>query len=253
MTISRRFTTLFMYACLSLAVSITGCGGGEGASSDSNGKGGSMARFSLIGDYLYTIAGSKLQLFYIANDPSNISVFANIEVDRNIETLFSANNHLFIGATNGVHIYEHSQPSSPTKVSSLLHVTSCDPVVVSGQYAYVTLRSGSGICRQGENRMDVIDISNIEAPVLVKSYPMRNPTGLGVENNLLFVCDANAGMKIFNLDNPAEPLFTRSETSLNCYDLIPNNHKLVVSDKSGIVQYRYNALQLSKLSHITAE
>lgn len=258
-TKSNKQFLLSVICALCVLVALSGCGGGSSSNStpaDSgryDGKAGSLSRFALVGDFLYAIAGRKLQLFHIANDPSTLSVYANVDIDREIETLFSANGHLFVGAATGVYIYDNSDPSNPSYVSSLLHARSCDPVVVSGQYAYVSLRSGGGFCRRGQNSMDVIDISDIQNPVLLKTYAMQNPKGLGVEDGLLFVCDGKAGLKTFNLDDPANPVFSRADTSLDCYDLIPNNSKLVVSDDSGILQFSYTAVLMSELSHIPSE
>lgn len=244
-------------ACVSLF--IAGCGGGwDGGSSSSSsppppstdGQAGSMARFSLVGDYLYTISGKDMKLFLLAADPAVPSPFASIQMNWNIETLYSANNHLFVGARDGVYIFDNAEPSNPTQVSKFLHIESCDPVVVKGNYAYATLRNAGGSCGDGVNRMDVLDISDTSLPVLVKSYAMQNPKGLGIEGDTLFVCDDIAGLKAYSLADPANPVFLFTDSSLNCYDLIASTNTLVVSDKKGIFQLDYSIIQMDKLSHI---
>lgn len=254
-----------LVSILSLSILI-GCGGGGENSSavpansgSVDGQGGSMARFSIIGDYLYTISGKNLQLYNLATDPAKPSKYARIPVGWDIETLYSANNYLFIGASTGVYIFDNNDPSNPFQVSKFLHVQSCDPVVVSGQYAYVTLRGG-GRCGQGGSRMEVLDLTDIKNPVMVKSYVMQNPKGLGVQDNMLFVCDDVAGLKVFNLADPLNPQLGIDDVSINCFDLIPyknnlvvndnNSGNLVISDKTGILQYQYDPVGLTKVSSI---
>lgn len=246
-------------ACLALILAVNACGIGGGSSSSpasppppTDGKAGSMARFVLDDNYLYAISGEELQLFSLAV-PSAPAVFSRVSIGRGIETLFAHNNHLYIGASDGMYIYNNSVPDAPVQVSKFLHVTSCDPVVVSGDYAYVTLRSGGNRCGTGINSLDVIDISNTSDPILIKSYPMQNPKGLGVADGLLFVCDDIAGLKIYNLSEPANPVYSKSEASLDCYDLIANQNLLIVSDTKSILQYEYNALDLNNLSKIDVQ
>ena len=256
---------LSLISVISLST-LLGCGGGSSSSKgeaspspQTDGKGGSTARFSLIGDYLYTISGNNLQLFNLATDPAVPSVFANVYVGWDIETLYSTDKHLFVGASNGVYIFDNSDKSNPIQVSKFLHVRSCDPVVVSNNFAYVTLRNGGGRCGQGENKMDVLDVSDIFNPVLIKTYAMQSPKGLGVFNDSLFVCDDVAGLKIYNIADRANPKLSSTETSINCSDLIPyqknlnqnkNQNGLVISDESGILQFNYGSEQLTKVSEI---
>ena len=56
-----------------------------------------------------------------------------------IETIFAKDNYLFLGSRTGVYIYSISDPSHPQQLSIFQHLYSCDPVVVSGHYAYSTL------------------------------------------------------------------------------------------------------------------
>ena len=245
-----------------LSLIIAGCGAGSstGVSQSSpppepapvDGKGGSMARFTMVGDYLYTVSGKNIQLFNIGVDPAKPAVFAKVTLDWGIETLFSHNNHLYIGANDGVHILDNTNPESPYQVSKLLHVSSCDPVVVSGQYAYVTLHSGGSQCGAGVDQLDVIDIADPSNPQLVKTLPMQNPKGLGISTTeaLLFVCDGPAGLKIFNLDNPGTPVYTTSHTDIDCYDVIVDQSNLVISDSASILQYQFTKLNMTPMSQI---
>src|SRR5690606_26343181 len=78
------------------------------------GKGGCMAKFALLNNYLYTVDNYGLQAFEV-QAPSQPAKRNNIMVGWGIETIFPYNNHLFIGSTNGVFIYDASNPAYPER------------------------------------------------------------------------------------------------------------------------------------------
>jgi hypothetical protein len=216
------------------------------------GAGGSMARFMLNEDYLYVIAiPSRLKTVDVAS-ASQMSIIDSVDVPRNMETLFRLENSLFIGTTTGLLIFDLVNPQKPVQISSYDHITACDPVVVDGQYAYVTLRTGT-MCTNGQNLLEVIDISSVNNPYLVKSYPMFNPHGLGVDGKLLFVCDGTAGLKIYDKTDPLE-IITNQIThypDFDTYDVIPLNDILMLVGEGGIYQYDYSdPANIFQLSHI---
>ena len=230
---------------------LAGDASANSVSGTGNGVGGSMARFTLYDNYLYAINNSALNLFDVSN-PSNPSFKKNIYISWQIETLFPYNQMLFIGAQSGMYIYSLQDPSSPEFISQFRHATACDPVVVEGDYAYVTLRGGN-LCGAIDSELEVIDISNIEAPELLKSYPMENPYGLGIDDEVLFVCDGDDGLKIYNAADP----YTISDHQLahykdiDAFDVIPLGNVLLMIGEDGLYQYDYSDLEdIKLLSHI---
>ena len=217
--------------------------------SPGTGIAGSTARFCIYQNYLYTLDNSSMKLFDVSNaaNPVQGSI---VSIGWNIETIFPYQDKLFIGSTNGVFIYDNSNPSSPTQLSQFVHATSCDPVVVSGNYAYSTLRSGT-TCNGFTNQLDVIDISNINSPVLKASYQMTNPYGLGIDSTALFICDATSGLRIFDATDPLNIISTQVITGINPFDVIPVNNDLIVVAEDGLYQYDYsNTSNLQLLSKI---
>ena len=220
-------------------------------SASPTGIGGSMARFAIVNDILYTIGSYNLGVFDITStsDP----VFGNnVEIGWNIETIFPYENNLFIGAQNGMYIYDISEPSAPEFMSTFAHVNSCDPVVVNEDYAFVTLRSGTE-CEGFTNQLDVIDISNLYNPFLIKTYPMKNPHGLGLDGNALFICEGEWGLKIFNASdvNAITSNQIKHYTEMHSYDVIPFNDNLIMIGRDGLYQYDYSSLEnIQLLSHL---
>lgn len=103
------------------------------------GQGGSLARFKIVEDFLYAVDSHTINVFDISNLEAPVAgedVFAGFD----IETIFNREDHLFLGSMRGMYIFDISNPAVPAFVSEFQHGTACDPVVVDGDYAFVTLR-----------------------------------------------------------------------------------------------------------------
>ena len=213
--------------------------GGKAGTSNA-GTGGSLARFMVYGDILYTVDNSSLRLFGIST-PADPTKIKEMYVGWNIETLYPFDDKLFLGSTTGMFIYSLQDPSNPEFISGFAHASSCDPVVVEGNYAYVTLRSGN-FCGQTLSQLDVIDISHIQNPEPVAQYPMTEPYGLGVDDTLLFVCDGSAGLKIYSAADPKtiDQHKLAQYNDIQAYDVIPLGNILVMIGTDGLYQYEYS-------------
>jgi hypothetical protein len=217
------------------------------------GTAGSMARFMLNDDYLYLIAHSWMLKTVDVEKAEKMSVVDSVTVPRNMETLFLLENKMFIGTTTGMLIYDITDATKPSQISSYDHISACDPVVTDGEYAYATLRTGTR-CANGQNLLEVIDISSIANPYLVKSYPMFNPHGLGIDGDLLFICDGTAGLKIYDKSDPLDILNNKLAhyPDFFTFDVIPMDGILMLVGEDGIYQYNYSDPQnIVQISHIT--
>jgi hypothetical protein len=220
------------------------------------GVGGSMARFTISQDHLYVIDGPAIQSIDISSDDPILKTRTEIAWD--METIFPYQDKLFVGSMAGMHIIDISNPTSPTKISTYEHVRVCDPVVVQGNTAYVTLRSGSE-CTGFTNQLEVIDISNLTSPEVLSIHQMINPHGLGIDGNTLFICDGSDGLKAFDATDHA--LISERRLAhyggINAYDVIPFENVLIVVGTDGIYQYDYsdpaNIQLLSKIEVHHAE
>jgi hypothetical protein len=200
------------------------------------GVGGSMARFTVRDNYLYTIDQSTLHVFDISNGATPTEV-NTVSVGWNIETIFPHEDKLFIGSQNGMFIYDISTATSPVFLSEFSHAGACDPVYVDGNLAYVTLRSGT-ICQGFTNQLEVIDISNLTNPTLLKTYPMENPHGLSIRDKHLYLCEGEFGLKVFDINDPMAINQVESVDDLNTYDVISlENNVLLVIGSDGFYQY----------------
>ena len=206
----------------------------------SEGVGGSMARFTLWNDYMYAVTQSELKVFDVAN-PQQPLEGSTQNIGWNIETIFPFQGQLLIGSQSGMFIYNISgNPASPQYVSEYSHIRSCDPVVAEGDIAYVTLRGGTP-CEGFNNELDVLDISNVFNPELLKIYPMTSPHGLGIEAGYLFICEADAGLKVYNASDPMniDENQIAHFTDIHAFDVIPFGGTLFLIGNDGFYQYDY--------------
>jgi hypothetical protein len=222
------------------------------ASTATNGQGGSMARFTLYDNYLYTVSNADLQLFNI-NTPEKPTKTTTINLGWGIETIFPYKDKLFIGSQTGMFIFDNINPAKPVQMSVFQHAFACDPVVVHENRAYVTLRSGTNCRRTDLNQLDIVDITNLRSPKLLKSHQMQSPAGLGVVYPYLFLCEGKFGLKSLDVSNDFSIKLLQHIKDLDAYDVVALSDKiLLMIGKDGLYQFDYsnpnNLKQLSKIS-----
>jgi len=215
-------------------------------SAGGSGTGGSLARFNINEDYLYVVDQNKLSVFNIAG-LRNPELIKSEWVGRDIETIFYKENHLYLGSSSGMYIYNLEDPAAPQLKSMFSHILGCDPVVVKDDIAYVTIRGGNA-CGQEWSQLDVIDVADKSNPQLMKSYEMENPYGLGVKDDWLFVCDGTAGLKIYDTKNTPNLELTDHFQDINTYDVIPLEEVLLMVGDNTLFQYTYKGNEINLLS-----
>ncbi|PWS27601.1 hypothetical protein DHW03_08415 [Pedobacter yonginense] len=219
------------------------------SSASTSGQGGSMARFTLMNDYLYTVGMNNLSLFDIKAAANPLFV-KTINLAGGVETIFPYENKLFIGTNSGMHIFSTADASNPVKLSTYSHIFACDPVVVQGKYAYVTLRTGNN-CRQASNQLEVVDIEDPTQPKQIAVYAMQNPHGLSVSGDNLFLCEGNFGIKSFNIINPYKigDNLLQTLSNVKSFDVIAGPKSLIVTGADGI--YQFNAADPKNLRQLS--
>ncbi len=217
------------------------------------GTGGSYARFQINNDALYTINSYKLNVFNIS-DPVNTFFDKEVYMTQwfgggEFETLFIQREILFVGSTTGMYTVNAEDEFNPYFVSGFSHATACDPVVVFGDTAYITVR-GDSTCGAIADQINVIDVADIANPTLLSTYLVEEPYGLGIKNNILYVGCGNNGLKLFNAANSAN-LTLENTYPGNVKDVILLNSHLITVGDNKIIQYSYGPnFTLTQLSEI---
>ena len=212
-------------------------GGSTGATPA--GVGGSFARFTFNANNFYAIDRAQLKTFTL-NRLDCPALVATTQVAWNIETIFPYKDKLFIGSTTGMFIYNVANPNAPVLLSNFTHGLSCDPVVIEGETAFITLHSGT-TCNGSLNQLSIVDVKNLTAPSLIKAYNMVSPKGLSVWDNMLYLCDD--GLKIYDVTNKnaVDKNLKAHITGFDTFDVIPyefNQKRIVmVIGKDGFFQF----------------
>lgn len=209
------------------------------ASTNATGAGGSLARFAIAGNYLYSVDKQKLNVFDIST-PGNPVLKNTQDVGFAIETIFPLNDNLFIGSSTQVYIYSITDPANPKKLSDAISpqaLRRCDPVVAKDSVAYATLRT-NGPCGGTQSLLSVFNIKDILNPVQVTTVPVAEPYGLGYKNDVLYVCDRQKGLLLFDITDPYNPVPINVNINDGFYiDVIPYQNTLICWVTTGIILY----------------
>lgn len=215
--------------------------GSSPSSGGGTGIGGSLARFTISGNYMYTVSNFDLRIFDLQK-PVSPRLANTVNLGWGIETIFPYDNKFFIGSNDAMYIYDNSNPLEPTRLGVFRHARACDPVFVEGDLAYVTLRDGTE-CENFSNQLDVVDVSNPREPSLLKTYPMHHPIGLSKANDQLFICEDDQGLKVFDASNwrDIDENLQDHIKGFQAYDVIafPGEKLAIVVGKDGLYQFDF--------------
>ena len=243
---------LIYFIFFSLLASSCGLEKSEGIESIS----GSYSRLLILDDRLYAINNEELATFDIT-DRNNPEELNKQDVGFRIENIFHRDGILFIGSSTDLYIFELNNLGVPVRKTSVSYfggefVCSFDPVIVDGNYAYVTLspfEGSEGRCFRdfSVNELRIYDVTKIENPVLLVQFPLDNPKGLTIDNNILFVCEKEKGVKVLNISDKQKPEVITELYGFESYDVIVRNKILFVVGADQIREYDYTDISDIKL------
>lgn len=210
---------------------------------------GSQARFAAVDNFLYAVTTSTLNIMDISQRNNPVQK-GSVSVGWDVETIFPYENKLYIGAGSSMRVLDIKDPVNPVQLSWNGHWCSHDPVIVDGNFAYVTLHAAN-TCSGTINQLEVYDLSNELSPVLSKTYSMKYPQGLSKDGNLLFVCDD--GLKVYDATIPTQLVLKAQLRAGDAYDVIAQHGNAIVTGKQGVYQFNYtdpsHIYQISSLKY----
>jgi len=169
----------------------------------SGGGGSSYATFTVIGDYLYYLDQNQVVSLDIStpDDPVEIS---RTYVAWGAETLYPSESYLFVGGTTGMYILNRADPAHPKQIGWIQHFRACDPVVVSDNIAFVTLR-GDNRCGPADDILMAVDVTNPSKPRVLCEKPSQTPYGLAVNGDRLYLSTGFNGYELLDVTSPDKP------------------------------------------------
>ena len=207
----------------------------ESKSANSTGVGGSLAKFTIVGNYLYAVSSHYLYTVDISNAANPVKVDESA-LNFDMETIYPYKNYLFIGSRTGLYIYSLDNPSRPVLKGEAKHGRSCDPVIANYSVSYSTLK-GNSICGPAESGLYIYNVKDSNNPELKKTIPIIEPIGLGMADSALYVSCASEGLKVYSIADAFNPVERETISGYHFIDLIPYNNLLIGWVSNGIVLY----------------
>ena len=207
----------------------------DSQSANSTGAGGSLAKFTIIGNYIYAVSSHYLYTVDVSNPAKPVNV-GQSTLSFDMETIFPYKNRLFIGSKTGLYVYSIDKPASPILIGEAKHGRSCDPVIANDSVSYSTLK-GNTFCGPATSGLYVYDIKNLNQPELKKTILINEPTGLGMADSALYVCCSNEGLKVYSIKDAYNPIEKKLIPGYNFIDIIPYSDILICRISDGIILY----------------
>ena len=212
--------------------------------------GGSFARFMLAGDFMYIVDNERIKTLNVANpaDPTQINEQV---IATGIESIFRLGEKLFIGSSSGLFLYTIGADGIPQREGEFLYsnfefpIYPCDPVVANDSLAFVTLNTSILVenCRRqttiSVNQLNIFDVTDIQNPVLVSQLEMNDPQGVGLDDDLLFVCENSFGLKIFDVSDPVNLEIVAHLDDVDVHDVITLGGLLLLVGESNVYEVDY--------------
>ncbi len=224
-----------------------------GLETGDSGVGGSLARFVVVGNFLYVVDNEHIKTINVEN-PADPTLVDEQTIAEGVESIFRLGNKLFIGSSTGLFLYTFGADGIPKREGEFLYeqfnfgIYPCDPVVANDSFAYVTLNSAIEVeaCRRNVVEqvrvLNIFNVTNIQQPELVAQYDMSNPQGVGLDGNLLFLCEQEFGLKVYDVSNPADIQLIAHLEDFSAHDVIPLDGLLLVVGPDNVYQVDYSDL-----------
>lgn len=242
----------FLLVVLFVSALVYSCGVENGlTSAESAGSGvqsGSFANMLTVGQFLYIVSDESLITMDIAqaDQPKEID---RQELTFGIESLFHRSGVLFVGSVESMRIFQINEQGIPefrseTPYTMFENIVPCDPIVANDTLAIASLSSletPDAFCgRALINELRFFDITDIENPILFNSIPMDEPKGIGLDDNLLFICEANDGFKVYDIQDGLAPEMLYHFPNIRTFDVIPTGNLALVVGPEDLFEFDYS-------------
>lgn len=228
-----------IWTIIVLPLFLSACQGGSSDSSGDSGDNisqtGSEARFVVMDDQLYTISAQDMTVYGVSDARFPVLDY-RAKLPFTPDALFTEGNYLIAVSGSGVYLFDISVPSEPSLIMRYTGIHACKGFAIQGSKVFVALNHQSSCVDQYDpydsnyrvesddslqiNKVQIFDVSDLENPVELNSISVFDPTALAVKDDRLFVCDGEAGMKVYDVSDAAGISRVASQVDIQCDDLI---------------------------------
>jgi hypothetical protein len=216
------------------------------------GQSGSITRFVVHNQYMYSLNPNEVKTFDLQN-PDKPQLVHTLPTDYGLETIIIYDNTIYLGSRNALYILSIDNPAAPSILSKTDRFlfgavfNGCDPVVVKDQYAYSTIKVVENICGNvaTQSALIVFDVSDKTAPEQKGLYFMSLPNGLGFYEQYLLVCDEGSDFVfIYDTSDPLKLVLTDySFPVTDPMDLIVRGDQVIVATRTDFRFYDISNLE----------
>jgi hypothetical protein len=160
---------------------------------------------TVSGSYAYVADYSDgLKIIDISN-PSSPILKGSIAISSDAMKVIVSGNYAYVGTPfSGLRVIDVSNPDIPFEAGSLESVSAnwSSDIKVKGDFLYLTI---GGIYY---SNMYIINVSNPRNPILTYTYSLGYEAiyGLAINGNYAYLACDEAGLKILDISNPANPI-----------------------------------------------
>ena len=192
--------------------------------------------FSITNDLLIlTLNNRNIQLIDISN-PASPTILSTITDVSTPNKSLIIGNHLFVSAQinstaspvqqAGLYIYDVSDAQLPVKLSFLETPTAIVSLAIKDQQAYLA----------GSDRLMVVDITQINAPLVKKEITGFSSSDITIKDSLLYLSSVWAGVRIFDISKKEDPqqkhlIYTGDYTYST---IVTDDHIILANYRTGI-------------------
>ena len=208
-------------------------GGGGGTKSNCVSASGSYAYFtSSNGVYVINISNPSDPLNNGSIPGTGSLILENLKVKDDVLAVCAHE--------DGVLLYSLSNPSNPS-YSATIPTENAWAVELSNGYAYIA----------DEDNLLVVDISNINLPVMVTTIEAGNAIkDVLIDDNLLYIALGSDGINIYDISDSSFPIFLdNNNTSTLSHKISAFDGKLAVADWDDVEVLEWNGSDLQQVGY----
>jgi hypothetical protein len=224
---------------------------------NSVGQAGSLSSVVEVNGFLYTIGGNHLQTFGITPFQEKLTLIDSVASSSVFETIFNYNDLLFVGTRSNMLIYKIQRDGKPGFFRSFQHETDCDPFVANDQLAFTSINASTTCSSNSTNELFITKTQEgyqFIPPDKLASHPMTSPLGLGLRDDILYLCEGAAGLKVIEYQRNGQIKVLHHYKDVHALSVTVLSERLCVVTPTALLLYAYKTNQgLELVSKIPIE